>query len=368
MKDDSASPPPRPGYPEPSGYQFPGYPPPRAGWSIKPWVAILCLLAVALLFGSCGLVVGKIRGSGDDSSVSSGMREVLIDGKPEAKKKIAIVQVEGLIMETMGTGPGTVAHVNSTLKAIEEDENVVAVLLAVDTPGGGVTASDRIYHDLEEFKARTKLPVHAIFYDVAASGGYYVAMAADHITAHPTTVTGSIGVISKFYNVSGAMEKIGVSVNVIKSLNSEGKVSFKDMGSPYRPMTPEEKALIQGLITEMWERFTSIVIAGREGKMKPEKIKEIADGRVFTGEQALKVGLVDAVGYKEDAYKALREAAKEPDAKIVAYRKEPGLLEMFGLEESLQPPQTLTSQAARQILSDQASFLYLWTAGSFAAH
>jgi protease-4 len=334
------------------------------GWTFKPWVAIVCLLVVAFVFGSCGVMAGAV-GAGDAVDGPKGLKETLIDGKSEASKKIVMIVVEGMILETMGQG-GTVSRVAKILEAIEKDESVVGVLLAIDTPGGGVTASDRIYHDLMQFKERTKMPVHAMFYDVAASGGYYVAMSADHITAHPTSITGSIGVISKFYNVSEAMDKVGVSVNVIKSLNSKGEVSFKDIGSPFRPMSPEEKALIQGLITEMWDRFTAVVIAGREGKMEPEKIKELSDGRVFTGEQAKAAGLIDAVGYKEDAYKTLREAAKAPDAKIVAYQKEPGLKELIGLVSQVRPPDSsLGSQAAR-LLADQASFLYLWTAGSFS--
>lgn len=329
-------------------------------WSFRPWVLIVCLLAVAFVFGSCGMLAGVAAGSPSDSE--GGLKESLIDGDAKAEKKIVRITVEGMILETMGAG-GTVSKVARVLKKIEEDENVVGVLLAIDTPGGGVTASDRIYHDLMEFKKRSKLPVHAMFYDVAASGGYYVAMSADHITAHPTCITGSIGVISKFYNVSEAMDKIGVSVNVVKSLNSKGEVSFKDMGSPFRPMTPEERALIQGLITEMWDRFTEVVIAGRKDKMKPEKIRELADGRVFTGEQALKVGLIDAVGYKEEAYKSLRDAAKTPDAKIVAFEKEPGLKEILGLEHAVRPPQGSLASEAVRLLSEQNGFLYLWTAG-----
>ncbi len=337
------------------------------GWTFRPWVVLLALIATVFFSGTCGIAAGAGATAGSNDNKPSKMKESLVDGKPEAVKKIAVITIEGMIMESMGTGPGTVSLVSSSLKAIEEDENVVGVLLAIDTPGGGVTASDRIYHDLAEFKKRTKLPIHAVFYDVAASGGYYVAMAADHITAHPTTVTGSIGVISKFYNVSGAMDKLGVSVNVVKSLNNEGKVSFKDMGSPYRPMTPEERKLLQGLITEMWVRFTDVVIEGRQGKMKPEKIRELADGRVFTGRQAKAAGLVDAVGYRDDVYKAIREAAKSPDAKIVAYKKEPGLKEILGFSSHVTSPESLTAHAARQFFSDQASFLYLWTAGSFSA-
>ncbi len=346
-----------------------GSPSKTARWSFRPWVVIVAFFIIFFFSGSCGIVagVGVASGTSSNDGQPTKMKEGLVDGKPESVKKIAVITIEGMIMESMGAGPGTVSMVSNSLKAIEEDENVVGVLLAIDTPGGGVTASDRIYHDLHEFKKRTKLPIHAVFYDVAASGGYYIAMAADHITAHPTTVTGSIGVISKFYNVTGAMDKIGISVNVVKSLNNEGKVSFKDMGSPYRPMTPEERKLLQGLITEMWVRFTDVVVEGRQGKLKPEKIRELADGRVFTGRQALTEGLVDAVGYRDDVYKAIRDAAKAPDAKIVAFRKEPGLKEILGLSSHVTNPESMTSHAVRQLLSDQASFLYLWTAGSLTA-
>ena len=337
-------------------------PTPTSRWCFRPWVVVVCLLALALIFGSCGMVAGRVTASESDGS---GLKETLIDGKAKAEKKIVRLTIEGMIVETMGAG-GTVSKINAVLKKIEEDKDVVGVLLAVDTPGGGVTASDRIYHDLLEFKKRTKLPVHAMFYDVAASGGYYIAMSADHITAHPTSITGSIGVISKFYNVSEAMDRIGVSVNVIKSLNSKGEVSFKDMGSPFRPMTPEERKLIQGLITEMWDRFTDVVIAGRKDKMDPDKIRQLADGRVFTGEQALKVGLIDAIGYKEDAYKALRDAAKSPDAKIVAFEKEPGLKEIIGLDEAVRAPQASLAAEAMRLLNDQNGFLYLWTAGGIS--
>ena len=326
------------------------------------WI-IICL-CLAAFFGFVGLVFGVAAGGVASTPTSSvKLQEVLVDGKSDAEKKIAAIPIKGVIMESMGAGPGTVTQVKKTLKALEDDESVVGVLLVIDTPGGGVTASDRIYHDLLEFKKKSKLPIHSVFLDVAASGGYYVAMASDHITAHPTTVTGSIGVISKFFNFTEAMDKIGVSVNVVKSLNSEGEVSFKDIGSPYRPMRPEEKKLLQGLITEMWERFAEIVAAGREGKLTADEVKKLADGRVFTGKQALELKLVDAIGYSEDAYAEIRKAAGHEDAKIVSYRKEPGLAELLGF--TAQPPDLTSTklETASRLLREQSGFLYLWTAG-----
>lgn len=330
-----------------------------------------CLLSlvVAVFFGFFGMVVGIGMGSAASASdsTSGGLQEVLVDGESDAEKKIAAIPIKGVIMESMGQGPGTVSQVKRTLKNLKDDESLVGILLIIDTPGGGVTASDRIYHDLMEFKKESELPIHSLFLDVAASGGYYVAMASDHITAHPTSVTGSIGVISKFFNFTEAMDKVGVSVNVVKSLNSEGKVSFKDIGSPYRPMRPEEKVLIQNLITEMWERFTEVVAAGREGKIEVAEVKKLADGRVFTGKQALKLKLVDAVGYSEDAYAEIRKAAGHEDAKIVAYRKEPGLAQLLGLSVSslVQTSPGAPMALARRALQEQSGFLYLWTAGGF---
>lgn len=340
---------------------------------IRPWVMGLCLLLVAFGFGCGGWILGLGSSLAGDGSRSGETRsQALVDGDKEAVKKIVIVGIQGVIMDTMGQADGTVRQVIESLKAIEKDKDVVGVLLAIDSPGGGVTASDRIYHELQEFKSRTKLPIHALFYDVAASGGYYVAMAADHITAHPTTVTGSIGVISKFYNVAGAMDKIGVSVNVVKSLNDKGEVSFKDMGSPFRPMRAEERALIQGLITEMWERFASIVTAGRKGHIPPERVRKLADGRVFTGSQALKEGLIDAIGYRQDAYDALRKACGHPEAKVVALKKPTSpIRELLGVTSHYEPSLVdlgPSLQAARQLFSERESFLYLWTAGSGLSH
>jgi len=338
--------------------------------SERSWLksSALWLLLVLIVAGSTG-VLGLFLGIGlsavSGSSTESGLKEVLVDGEKDSEKKIAAIPIKGVIMESMGTGPGTVSQFKSVLNAIKADESVVGILLVIDTPGGGVTASDRIYHDLLEFKKEKEIPIHAIFLDVAASGGYYVAMASDHITAHPTTVTGSIGVISKFFNFSEAMSKIGVSVNVIKSLNSEGEVSFKDIGSPYRPMRPEERKLMQGLITEMWVRFTDVVAAGREGKISPQEVRKLADGRVFTGQQALQLKLVDAVGYSEDAYAEIRKASGHDEARIVSLEKEPGLATLLGLGASSDIAGLGNSQLemAKKVLSEQSGFLYLWTAG-----
>ena len=331
---------------------------------LNPKAGCLGAIVVALFFGLLGLGIGSGSSALASEASKSSFQEVLLDGEVSAKKKIVAIPIKGMIMESMGAGPKTVSKVKKVLKTIEDDESVTGILLLLDTPGGGVTASDRIYHNLLKFKKKHKIPIHSLFLDVSASGGYYIAMASEHITAHPTTVTGSIGVISKFFNVRNAMDKIGISVNVVKSLNNEGKVSFKDMGSPYRPMRDEERALLQNLITEMWTRFTDVVAAGRKGKLTGEEVRELADGRVFTGKQALEKKLIDAIGYTEDAYAEIRKASKAESAKIVYYKKAPSFAQTLGLPEIVSHSVAESPIGmASDILRSQAGFFYLWTAG-----
>lgn len=332
----------------------------KKSFAWRRWLLALMLLMVMGFFLILAVSLTLVGGG---LSQGAEFNEYLEDGEASAEKKIVAIPIQGVIMESMGSGPGTVSTVKRMLKAIQEDKSVVGVLLVIDSPGGGVTASDRIYHDLLTFKDESKLPVHSLFLDISASGGYYVAMASDHITAHPTTVTGSIGVISQFFNASEAMNKVGVSVNVIKSLNDKGEVSFKDIGSPYRPMSAEERALLQSLVTEMWERFTEVVSQGREGKLTAEQVRKLADGRVFTGEQALELKLVDAVGYTGDSYREIRKASGYQDAKIVTYRKEPTLARLLGLSARYSGALEGEGVVLREILSGHSGFLYLWTAG-----
>src|SRR5262249_45844199 len=150
--------------------------------------------------------------------------------------------------------------------------------LRINSPGGGVTASDIMYHDLMRFRHTTGKPVVACMMDVAASGGYYLAMACDLVYAHPTTVTGSIGVIMSLYNASGLCEKLGVSSNPIKSGPN------KDIGNPGRPMTEQERAILQGVVNGFYVQFVHVVVEGRH--MPEERVRELADGRVYTGIEA----------------------------------------------------------------------------------
>ncbi len=198
-------------------------------------------------------------------------------------EKVAVLPVTGLIAESEPT--------IEQLKKFAEDDSVKAIVLRINSPGGGVGPSQEIHEEVR--KLRGKKPVVASMGALAASGGYYIACAADKIYANPGTITGSIGVIIQFVNVKDLIEKIGVRGMVVKS------GPFKDTGSPVREMEPGERELLQGVIDDVHGQFVDAVAEGR--KMEAGKVREIADGRILSGAQALALGLVDALGNQEDA-------------------------------------------------------------------
>jgi len=243
----------------------------------------------------------------------------LTDGDDE--QKVVLLRIDGEITGRgedgfLSSTPATTSQVRLVLDQARKDPDVRAVLLRINSPGGGVTASDVIHHELARFRAETNKPIVAWFGDTAASGGYYVAMAADHIVAAPTCVTGSIGVIATFPNVEGLGEKIGVKVEAITSGD------FKDSGSMFRGMRPEERAYLQALIDGMYARFVDVVVAGRvSAGLSREDVLKLADGRVYTGSEALGHRLVDSVGYLEDALDAAAKAAGLSEPMLVAYER-----------------------------------------------
>ncbi len=241
---------------------------------------------------------------------------VLVPG--QAREKVLMIDVDGMISSALDTGllareKNVVSRVFERLERAAADPWVKAVILRIDTPGGEVTASDIVYHEILRFKERTGLPVVGLMMGVAASGGYYVASACDVIMAHPSTLTGSIGVISIFPSVESLMSKVGVKVNVIKSGPA------KDSGSPFRDMTDEERKVFQGVIDEYYEGFLAVVARGRKDKIPADRLRAIADGRVYTAPQALKLGLIDAVGYFDDAFGKARALSALKSARLVSY-------------------------------------------------
>ncbi|HLN28939.1 MAG TPA: signal peptide peptidase SppA [Gemmataceae bacterium] len=250
---------------------------------------------------------------------SSGPVEETVITDPEhwyCRDKVAIIDVEGLIMNArssgmFGSGDNPLSLFRERLDAAADDKHVKAVVLRINSPGGAVTASDIMYQEVLSFRRDTHKPVVACMMDVAASGAYYLAMGCDKVYAHPTTVTGSIGVIMSLYNASGLFAKIGVSSDPIKSGPN------KDIGNPGRPMTPEEHAILQGLVDSFYGQFVHVVAEGR--RMPEDHVRTLADGRVYSGTDAQKLGLVDVVGYLPDAIQAAMDMACIKDAEIVAY-------------------------------------------------
>jgi protease-4 len=241
-------------------------------------------------------------------------------GRDAGKAKILLLDIDGEIISAerpgfFGVGrESTVARVREQLERAQGDDSLRAVVLRIDSPGGSVTASEQVYHELVRFKQRSGLPVVAQLMGTAASGGYYVAMAADEIQAHPTTVTGSIGVIFFGLNVSGLMDNLGVQDQTLTA------GSVKDMGSPLRPMKPEERAVLQSVLDDMHTRFREVVSAGRP-KLDEEQVIAISDGRIFSAPQALDRGLVDRIGTIEDAIGLAEKRASIDGARVVIYHR-----------------------------------------------
>ena len=209
------------------------------------------------------------------------------DGFGDGREKIALVEITGEISDS--------SEIVRQLSKYRRDDDIKAVLLRIDTPGGAVAPSQEIYDEV--LRVREKKKVYVSMASLAASGGYYIAVAADRVYANPGTLTGSIGVIMAFGNARKLMDKIGLEPMVVKS----GK--FKDVGSPTRAMTTDERAYLQSVVDDVHQQFIEVVAKGRE--MTPEEAGKLADGRVFSGRQALKLKMVDEMGGLEDVIKQL---------------------------------------------------------------
>ncbi|AMK10586.1 signal peptide peptidase SppA [Pseudodesulfovibrio indicus] len=314
------------------------------------------LVALLLLLPGCAPKI-KIFAS----QATEPLKEYVVDGKGEGK--IALIHLRGFLTTQPNQGmlrsqPSPVQELVNALKLAEADDEVGGVVVAIDSPGGTATASDVLYHELLDFKTRSGKKVVAAMFDVAASGGYYAALPADWILAHPTTITGSVGVVFMRPKLSGLMDKVGVDVEVSKS----GK--DKDMGSPFRPTTPEEEALFQGIIDDLAARFHELVMANR--KLTEENMATVKTARVFTANQAKAIGLIDQIGYVQDAFAKARElAGLEEDAKVVTYRRDlypdDNPYNTLDSAEPFRP--TLLGVDARYVMPPSAGFCYVWVRG-----
>ena len=285
------------------------------------------------------------------------LQESQIGGTGTAK--VLLVEISGVISSQDKEGfmpaPNLIASVKEQLTKASQDENVKAVVLRINTPGGTVTASDIIHHELKAFKTSRKVPIIASIMDVGASGGYYIAAAADTVFAHPSSVTGSIGVIMLTVNARGLLEKVGLEATAVTS------GPRKDMGSPFRTMTLEERAIFQGLIDSFYYRFLSVVQEGRP-HLQMDQIKKLADGRIYAGDQAKAAGLVDEIGYLEDAIDLAKKKAGVTEARVVTYKR-PGEYSN-NMYSKLLMPGPLAGLTDLDLMSfvrgGTPQFMYLW--------
>ena len=346
-------------------FASPGEPPrlPRAETKTrKPWGWIVfgliatALLAVSVLANTA--LMGLLAVSwplSEEPTHRTHFREKLIGGDEDSDNKIAVVYVQDLISFSapgfVGE-EGMVGDIKEQLLRARQDPDVKAILLAIESPGGEVTASDVIHHAVLKAKEDGR-PVVACMGALAASGGYYVAVAADRIVAHPTTLTGSIGVIFHLWNYRGLMDKIGLKPMVYKS----GKM--KDMLSPEKneaEITPEEREIVNQLVMTDYNRFVKVVAEGR--RMKVQELKEgLADGRVLSGEQAFANKFVDRLGYFEDAFAEAKALAKIKDARMVKFEPMFSLRNFLGLFAESRAP-TVRVQLTPETFSLEPGRLY----------
>lgn len=295
------------------------------------------------------------------SPATDPLKEVVVDG--EGDGKLALVYLKGFLTSQPRQGvlrsqPSQVQELVSALKIAGNDEEVKGVVIAIDSPGGTTTASDILYHEIVDFKQRTGKKVVVAMFDVAASGGYYAALPADWIMAHPTTITGSVGVIFMRPKLQGLFEKIGVDVEVSKSGRD------KDMGSPFRATTPEEAALFQGIIEDYADRFHELVAKHR--KLSAANMATVKTARVFTANQAKSVGLIDEIGYIQNAFAKGRELSGLPkDCKVVTYRRDtyPNDNPYNSMNSGDPAKLNLLGVDASYIMPPKSGFFYVWPQG-----
>ncbi len=303
-----------------------------------------CIWAAAIL-GGLGLLtllalvfaIATIGGSSGGSAAPVTWDEQFVSGT--GTDKIAVLPVEGAIGDggggVLGGQGATPENLNSQLMQAAEDDSVRAIVIEVNSPGGGVVASDQMYRDILDFKRETRKPVVVSMGDTAASGGYYISMAADRIVANPATITGSLGVILSYLNYEDAAKRLGLKQVVIKS------GPYKDIGSPTRDLTAEERRILQDLIDDSYNQFVEVIDAGRAGLTR-EQVLPLANGRIYSGKDAKEVGLVDVLGDLDTAAGEARKLAKLDEATVVRYEQTPGFLSLLTSRLQPQEPEALT--------------------------
>ncbi len=310
---------------------------------------VLTLSALTIISG-CAFVTVPL------SRQPSPLVERVLEG--DGSRKILLVDISGAISEQEKPGlmggdtPSTVSRVREALLKAEKDDRISGLILRIDSPGGSVTASDIIHHDLSEFKKRRGIPVHACITGVGASGAYYAAAAADRIIAHPTAITGSIGVILMKFNLAGLMGKLGVEEQTVKSGDK------KDIFSPFRRATAEEEKLAREIIDQLHGRFLDVLMHRPGNRLSRGELARLADGRIFTAHQAQQAGLIDATGYLDNAIADMRKLIGDERARVIGYYR-PGTY-LGSIYDGRESKGGVAGMLAGGNGTFGGSFMYLW--------
>ncbi|MET3575382.1 signal peptide peptidase SppA [Bhargavaea ullalensis] len=331
--------------------------------NMKRWLA---LGAAVLLFAvAAGVNMASALFTKDWSSVmeetfgaSQGQMEYVLE-EGDVRDRIALLRVEGVIQDTGAASPLFATGYNhqafmEQLDFIRDDKSVKGVVLYVDSPGGGVLESSDIRDKIVEVQEEREIPFYVSMGGLAASGGYYISAPADKIFAHKETMTGSIGVIMESINYGEFADKHGIDFVTIKS----GK--YKDILSPSREMTGEERAMLQEMLNDSYERFVDVIEDGRG--MSEAEVKKWADGRIMNGRQAIEAGLVDETGRLEDAVAAMRKDHDLGKAELFEYGIDSGFGSLFGAKMQSMFKGDLETQIIGQVLADYNSprMMYLY--------
>lgn len=329
------------------------YPPPQQGPGFIR--SVMTTIFVTIFLGSISLNVYLLLFSGLMSlGKETSSSEVIVEGDP--KEQVAVIPVRGVITSK------TSEKFDKLMKRIEADSTVKALVIDVDTPGGEVTASDQIYRRIMDFKEAKKLPVVVKQGSMATSGGYYISVAADYIFAEPTSITANIGVLLQKYNFSELADRWGIKETTTVSSGS----AFKNAGSPFHPETQAEQQYWQTLVDQMYGKFKSVVQQGRKEQLQIS-IDQAADGRALTAQQAKDAGLVDYIGYAQDAYAKAASRAQLKKMHVVRYQETPTLFDVLGGAESKASGSTVNMNGVNvnfdaSLLNDLSTpkVLYLW--------
>ncbi|MBC1483436.1 signal peptide peptidase SppA [Listeria sp. FSL L7-1485] len=301
----------------------------------KRWIALGIVLALLIVSALAKVTSTQLANEEEEEmavmdTLFAGTNEltetVIEDAGPS---RIAVLSVDGTIQDTGESSSlfGETGYNHSffmdQLEQVRDDDSIRGVLLYVNSPGGGVMESAQIRDKILQIKKERSIPIYVSMGSMAASGGYYISAPADKIFASKETLTGSLGVIMQGYDYSELMKKLGISDNTIKS------GTHKDIMSPTRPMTDEEKKIMQSMIDDSYNEFVHVVASGRG--MSEEQVRKIADGRIYDGRQAKENGLIDEFGYQEDALAALKKEQKLSNASVIQYDAPTGFNSFFSV-------------------------------------